>query len=65
MDVQEEGLCLGVDIGSARLNRARAGSLREQAGSARLFKQPSQRTISARLVCELELARLAREPQQK
>jgi hypothetical protein len=55
----------GYRASSARLDRARAGSLRERAGSARLVKQPSQRTSSARLVCELELARLAREPQQK
>jgi hypothetical protein len=55
----------GYRAGSVRLDRARAGSLRKRAGSARLVKQPSQRTSSARLVCELELARLAREPQQK
>jgi hypothetical protein len=55
----------GYRASSARLDRARAGSLRKRAGSARLVKQPSQRTSSARLVCELELARLAREPQQK
>jgi hypothetical protein len=55
----------GYRASSARLDRARAGSLRERAGSARLVKQPSQRTSSARLVCELELARLAHEPEQK
>jgi hypothetical protein len=55
----------GYRASSARLDRARAGSLRERAGSARLVKQPSQRISSARLVCELELARLAREPEQK
>jgi hypothetical protein len=54
-----------VDIESARLDRARTGSLRKRDGSARLVKQPSQRTSSARLVCELELARLTREPEQK
>jgi hypothetical protein len=55
----------GYRASSARLDRARAGSLRERAGSARLVKQPSQRTSSARLVCELELARLAHGPEQK
>jgi hypothetical protein len=55
----------GYRASSARLDRARAGSLRKRAGSARLVKQPSQRTSSARLVCELELARLACEPEQK
>jgi hypothetical protein len=55
----------GYRASSARLDRARAGSLRERAGSTRLVKQPSQRISSARLVCELELARLAREPEQK
>jgi hypothetical protein len=55
----------GYRASSARLDRARAGSLRKRAGSARLVKQPSQRTSSARLVCELKLARLAREPEQK
>jgi hypothetical protein len=55
----------GYRASSARLDRARAGSLRKRADSARLVKEPSQRTSSARLVCGLELARLAREPQQK
>jgi hypothetical protein len=55
----------GYRASSAQLDRARAGSLRERAASAQLVKQPSQRTSSAWLVCELEVARLAREPQQK
>jgi hypothetical protein len=49
----------------ARLDRARAGSLRERAGSARLVNKPRQRTSSTRLVCELELVRLAHESQEK
>lgn len=48
-----------------RLRRDRVGSLRERADSARLIKQSSQRTGFIRLVCELELTCLAREPQRK
>jgi hypothetical protein len=39
--------------------------LTSQLGSARLVKVTSHRISSARLVYELELARLAREPKQK
>jgi hypothetical protein len=49
---------LGLDIELAQLDRARAGL-------AELVKEPSQRTSLARLVCELELARLVRKHQQK
>jgi hypothetical protein len=55
----------GYRASSARLVRARAGSLSKRAGSTRLVKVASHRVSSARLVYELELARLAHEPEQK